>query len=135
MSPGATFARIVFGAFLLASGLNHFFGPWWAEPTGHEPAAVQLLSAFAHSGLLDVAMTIELVAGALILTGFFVPVALTVVMPVSTCALFWALVLEHQVGLIALSAIAFALNALLMFACLDHYRGVLRRWSPALGES
>ena len=55
-------------------------------------------------------MTIELVAGALLLAGFFVPVALCVVMPVSTCAVYWSVILEHQPAGAALALVAFALN-------------------------
>lgn len=134
MNPLVLTARIVFGAWMLANGLNHFFLSLWPEPQGVEPLAVQLMAAFVHSHLFDVAMFIELVTGALILSGFFVPVALCVVMPVSTCALYWSLILDHQAlgGLLAL--VAFLLNGLLMLAHLDHYRGALVRHAPTLGE-
>ena len=135
MNPLVLTARIVFGAGLLLNGLNHFFLRLWPEPVGIDPLAVQLMAAFVHSHLLDVAMFIELVAGALILTGSFVPVALCVVMPVSTCALYWSLVLDHQALGALLALIAFALNALLMFAYLDYYRGALARHAPTLGEA
>jgi hypothetical protein len=35
-------ARLVFGAWLLASGLNHFTLALWAEPTGTQPLAIEL---------------------------------------------------------------------------------------------
>lgn len=127
--------RILFGAWMLANGLNHFFFHAWAEPVGTEPLAAQLMAAFVHSHLIDVAMTIELVAGFLVLTGFFVPAALCIVMPVSTCAVYWAVILEHQPLGAALALIAFALNGLLMVGCLDYYRGALQRYAPALGEA
>ncbi len=38
-------------------------------PTGHEPLAIQLMDALVHSHLIDVAMAIQLVTGALILSG------------------------------------------------------------------
>lgn len=127
-------ARLLFGAWMLANGLNHFFLHLWAEPVGHAPLAVQLMDAFVHSGLLDVAMAIELATGALILLGRFTPVALCVLMPVSTCALYWSAVLEHQPPGALLAAIAFALNGLLMLAYIDHYRGALQRFTTTLGE-
>ncbi len=126
--------RLVFGAWMLANGANHFFFSLWPIPTGHEPLAVQLMSAFVHSRLFDVAMAIELVTGALILTGFFVPVALCVVMPVSTCALYWSVVLDHQPFGAVLALVAFALNGLLMLAYVDYYRQVLQRHALTLGE-
>ena len=135
MKPLVLAARLVFGAWMLANGANHFFFSLWPVPTGHEPLAIQLLAAFVHSRLFDVAMAIELVSGALILLGVLVPVALCVVMPVSTCALYWSLVLDHQpLGAIEAFA-AFALNGLLMLAYIDYYRGALRPRALALGEA
>ncbi|MEJ0038113.1 MAG: hypothetical protein WDO68_18880 [Gammaproteobacteria bacterium] len=126
--------RLIFGAWMLVNGANHFFFSLWPTPTGHEPLAIQLMSALVHSRLLDVAMTIQLVAGALILTGFFVPVALCIVMPISTCALYWALILDHQPLGAVLAFAAFALNGLLMLAYVDYYKGPLQRHALMLGE-
>ena len=130
--------RLIFGAWMLATGADHFFFSLWPMPTGHEPLAVQLMSALVHSRLFDVAMAIELVTGALILAGFFVPLALCVVMPVSTCALYWAVILDHQPLGAVLALAAFALNGLLMLAYIDYYKGYggpLQRRTLALGES
>jgi hypothetical protein len=55
VSAPVLLARILFGAWMLANGLNHFFLHLWAEPTGQAPLAIQLMDAFRHSGLLDVA--------------------------------------------------------------------------------
>ena len=128
-------ARLIFGAWMLASGVNHFFFSLWAEPIGHEPLAIQLMNALVHSRLLGVAMAIQLVTGALILTGFFVPVALCVVMPISTCALYWSAILDHQPLGAVLALAAFALNGLLMLAYIDYYKGPLQRRALALGEA
>jgi uncharacterized membrane protein YhaH (DUF805 family) len=127
-------ARILFGAWMLANGLNHFFLGLWAEPVGHQPLAIQLMDAFSHSGLLNMAMAIELATGALILLGRCTPAALCVLMPVSTCALYWSVVLDHQPLTALLALVAFALNGLLMAGYLDYYRGALQRSAPSLGE-
>jgi hypothetical protein len=126
--------RLVFGAWMLANGANHFWLGLWPEPTGHEPLAMQLMSALVHSRLIDVAMTIQLVTGALILAGFFVPLALCIVMPISTCALFWALILDHQPLGALLALVAFALNGLLMLAYIDYYKDPLQRHALMLGD-
>jgi uncharacterized membrane protein YhaH (DUF805 family)/uncharacterized membrane protein YphA (DoxX/SURF4 family) len=126
-------ARLVFGAWMLLNGLNHFFFTLWQTPTGQEPLSIELMSALVHSRLLDVCMLIELVGGALILLGLFVPAALSAVMAVSTCALFWA-VLDHQPLSLGLALVAFALNGLLMLAYLNHYKGALQRAPLTLGE-
>jgi len=127
--------RLVFGAWMLANGANHFFLHLYPEPTGHEPLAVQLMTALVHSRLYDVAMLIQLVSGALVLTGVMLPLGLCIVMPISTCAVFWAVVLEHEPVGAALALAAFALNGLLMLAYIDYYKGVLQRRALTLGEA
>jgi uncharacterized membrane protein YphA (DoxX/SURF4 family) len=127
--------RLIFGAFMLVNGLNHFFLHRFPEPVGHTPLAVQLMAALNHSGLMDVAMILQLAAGALILVGVFIPVALCVVMPVSTCAVYWAVVLDRQPAGAAVALAAFALNGLLMLAYIDYYKGVLQRSALTLGEA
>ncbi|MEO6080276.1 MAG: DUF805 domain-containing protein [Steroidobacteraceae bacterium] len=127
--------RLVLGVWMLANGANHFFFAQWAEPTGSEPLAIQLMNAFVHSGLFDVAMMIELVAGALLLGGILVPVALCVLMPVSTCALYWSVGLEYRPLGALLALAAFGLNALLMLAYLHYYRGALQRHALTAGET
>ena len=127
--------RIIFGAWMLIAGINHFFGPFYAEPTGTTPLAMQLMTGLVDSRLFDVVMGIQLVGGALVLAGVFVPVALCVIIPTLVCAAFWAVILEHQpVGAIV-ALVAVALNALLMFAYLDYYKGVLQRRALAVGEA
>ena len=126
--------RTIFGAWMLLNGLNYFFLSLWAVPTGHQPLSIELMGAFVHSGLLTFAMVAQLVTGAFLLTGVFAPAALCVVMPTSTCALYWAL-LEHEPLPLLLALVAFALNGLLMLAYLDHYKGALQRSALTLGES
>jgi putative oxidoreductase len=126
--------RLIFGAWMLVNGINYFVVPLYPMPTGHEPLAVQLMTALVHSHLIDVVMAIELVTGALILAGVFVPLALCVVMPISVCAAFWA-VLDHQPLGLFLGFAAVALNGLLMLAYIDYYKGVLQRQALAIGEA
>jgi uncharacterized membrane protein YhaH (DUF805 family)/uncharacterized membrane protein YphA (DoxX/SURF4 family) len=127
-------ARVIFGAWLLLNGANHFFFSLWPTPTGQQPLSMELMTALVNSHLLDVCMLIELVAGALLLLGVFVPAALCTVMAVSTCALFWA-ILDHQPLSLGLGLLAFALNGLLMLAYLPYYKGALQRAPLTLGEA
>jgi uncharacterized membrane protein YhaH (DUF805 family) len=127
-------AAMIFGAWMLLNGLNHFFFSVWATPAGATPLSAELMTSLVNSRLLDVCMLIELVGGALILLGLFVPAALCVTMAVSTSALFWA-ALDHQPVTLGLGLLAFALNGGLMLAYLDSYRGVLQRAPMTLGES
>jgi uncharacterized membrane protein YhaH (DUF805 family) len=126
--------RLVFGAWMLANGINHFFLPLYPQPTGHEPLAMLLMTALVHSRLFDVAMAIQLITGVLILAGVLVPVALCVVMPISVCALYWSVILDHQPLGAILALAAFALNGLLMLAYIDYYRDMLQRHALTLGE-
>ena len=126
--------RIIFGAWMLISGANYLFLSLWSVPMGHEPLSMELMGAFVHSGLLTVAMLIQLVGGALLLAGVFTPAALCVLLPTSACALYWAL-LEHRPLPLLLALLAFALNGLLMLAYLGHYQGALQRSPLTLGES
>ena len=135
MKSLALAGRLVFGAWMLANGVNHFFVSLYPQPAGHEPLAAQLMAALVHSRLFGVAMAIQLVTGALILAGVFVPVALCVVMPISVCALYWSVILEHQPLGAVLALAAFALNGLLMLAYVDYYRDMLRRRALTLGEA
>jgi uncharacterized membrane protein YphA (DoxX/SURF4 family) len=115
--------RLIFGAWMLVNGVNHFFVAMFPLPMGHAPLAVQLMNGVVNSHLIDVVMGIELVTGALILIGVFVPAALCVVMPLSVCAAFWAL-LDHTPLNLLLGLLALVLNAWLMLAYLDSYKGV-----------
>lgn len=126
--------RLIFGAWMLVNGINYFFVSLYALPIGHEPLSTQLMNGVVHSHLLDVVMGIELVTGALILIGVFVPAALCVVMPLSVCAAFWAL-LDHQPHSLLFGLVALALNGLLMLAYIDYYKGVLQRQALAIGEA
>jgi uncharacterized membrane protein YhaH (DUF805 family) len=126
--------RLILGAWMLVNAANHFLLSLWPTPSGHAPLSVELMGALVHSHLLDVSMLIELVTGALLLTGFFVPVALCVLMPISTCALYWS-ILDHQPLSLLFGFAAFALNGLLMLAYLDYYQGALQRTALTLGES
>jgi uncharacterized membrane protein YhaH (DUF805 family) len=134
MKQSVVAARVIFGAWMLVNGINHFFFSFWAMPTGATPLSAELMTALVHSQLLDVCMLIELVAGALILLGVFVPAALCTVMAVSVSALFWAVV-DHQPLTLLLGVLAFALNGLLMLAYLPHYKGALERAPLTLGET
>jgi uncharacterized membrane protein YphA (DoxX/SURF4 family) len=124
----------VFGSWMLINSASYLFLSSPA-PSGHQPLATQLMDALVHSRLLDVAMAIQLGTGVLILAGALVPVALALLMPISTCALFWALILDQQPMNAALAFAAFALNGLLMLAHLSYYQGALQRRALTVGEA
>jgi uncharacterized membrane protein YphA (DoxX/SURF4 family) len=126
-------ARLLLGLWMLVNGANYLLLSLWSAPASDGALAAQLMSALVNSQLLDVAMAIQLVTGALLLAGVFVPVALCALMPISTCALFWA-GLDLQPLNVLMALVAFALNGLLMLAYLPYYRSVLPLRAPAFGE-
>jgi hypothetical protein len=126
--------RVVFGAFMLLSGANRLLGPFFPLPVGHTPLSIELMTALVDSRLIHVVAGLQLIGGALILAGLFVPLALCVVMPLSVCAAFWAVVLDHQPAGAAVALLAVALNAWLCFAYFDAYRPMLKRRALALWE-
>jgi hypothetical protein len=126
--------QVVFGAFMLLSGANRLFGPIFPVPVGHTPLATELMTALVDSRLIDVVAGIQLATGALILANRFVPLALCVVMPLSVCAGFWAVILDQTAGGAAVALIALALNAWLCLAYIDAYKPMLAMRALALGE-
>jgi uncharacterized membrane protein YhaH (DUF805 family) len=119
--------RVIFGAWMLFNGISHFFFSLTPLPAGTTPMAAQFMTAVADAHVLDVAMGIQLVTGALILLGLFVPLALCVTMPLSVCAAFWGVIIDHQPLTALVTVAAFLLNGLLMLGYLDYYKGVLER--------
>jgi len=126
--------QVIFGAFMVISGANRLFGPWLPVPVGHTPLATELMTALVDSRLIDVVAGIQLVTGALILVNRFVPLALCVVIPLSVCAAFWAVILDQTPAGAAVALVSLALNGALMLAYLDAYRPMLKRRALAAFE-
>jgi uncharacterized membrane protein YhaH (DUF805 family)/uncharacterized membrane protein YphA (DoxX/SURF4 family) len=126
--------RLILGAWLLLYAANTLFLSLWPAPAGTEPLAELLMTSLVNSRLLHVALVVQMVAGVLLLAGFLVPLALTAQLCITTCALFWALFLEHSPLGALLTLVAFALNGLLMVAYLPYYRQILQRHTVAVGE-
>ena len=76
-------ARVVLGLPFLVFGLNHFlhFMPM-PEQTLPEDAA-KFVGALAASGYLNAVKVLEIIGGALVLSGRLVPLGLTFLTPVS----------------------------------------------------
>lgn len=127
--------RLLFGAWMLLAGANYLFLSLWPVPTSTDALATQLMDALVHSRLLDVAMVLQLIGGALLLAGLYTPAVLSLLMPLTTCALYWALVLDQQPLNLLLGVAAFALNGLLMLAHLPYYSDCLKRYTRSAGET
>src|SRR5690606_4097013 len=126
--------RVLLGAWTVLFAANILFLSFWPAPTGTEPLAEQLMTSLTNSRLLHVALAVQLVAGLLLLAGFLVPLALTAQLCVTTCAVFWAVFLEHSPAGALLTLATFALTGLLMLAYLPYYKAILQRHTVAAGE-
>ena len=129
--------RVLLGAVMVVTALQYFLPSLLAflpTATWQDPMSIRLMTAFDKSGLLAVAKFIHLVGGALLLVNRGVPFALAALMPVNLCGTFIALFVEGDALIAVLAVLAIALNALLMFAYLPSYRGVLEPGQLADGE-
>jgi len=125
--------RIVLGAILILFAANILFVS--GAPEGAQPLADQLMTSLVNSRLLYVALALQVVAGAALLAGILVPLALTVQMAITSNALFWALLLNQTPLMAVLTLAVFAINAALMIALLPCYKGVLDANALAVGEA
>lgn len=74
-------SRLLFGLAFVVFGLNGFFN-FMANPP-MAPEAGALMGAFAKTGyFFPMIKIVEIVAGALLLSGFFVPFALALIFPI-----------------------------------------------------
>lgn len=118
------FLRLVFAAWMIPAGLNHFF-PLFPQPMGAEPLSQELIAALIDSDLFAIIKVVELIAGVCILMGRFVPLALVACMPISFGVWYWDTPLEGWFTLAAAYGWAtLGCNVLLCLAYLDSYKGM-----------
>lgn len=118
------FVRLVFGAWMVPAGLNHFY-PLFPQPMGTKPLSHELVVALLSSHLFDIVKAVELIAGVCVLTGFYVPLALAVCMPVSVCIFYWDTPLEGWLsGASHFGEAALLCNCLLCLAYIKSYRAM-----------
>ena len=122
--------RMIFGGWMVYAGLNHWFH-FTPQPYGQNPLSIELTTALIESGVFDLVKATEFIAGVLVLTGAYVPLALVAALPVSVNVAYFNLVLEHN-GVINYVAgtLVLGLNLLLMLGYVDSYRSLLRLRQP-----
>ena len=119
--------RLIYAAWMIPAGLNHFV-PLYPQPLGNEPISIAVFTALLDSGLFTVVKAVELLAGVMLLVGYRVPLALVMVLPVSFTVWYWDTELQ---GWWTVSAIygwsVVGCNVLLLLAYWDHYRAMFTR--------
>lgn len=135
MTALLTPARWLLGLLLALLALDNVLALYLPFPVATTPMGFEFLEALHFSRLIYVAMGLMLVAGFAVLADRFVPLALALVMPVLVCMAYWAVVLEGSLGWSVLALVMVGLAALLMFAHLPAYAGMLRTRPLAVAES
>ena len=125
--------RLVFGAWMVPVGLEHFYH-LFAQPMGNVPVGRELIVALIASHLFDIVKAVELLAGLSVLTGLYVPLALAVCMPVSFCVFWWDAPIEGWGSIGApYGEVTLICNCLLCLAYFKSYRAMFAlRSTPRL---
>jgi uncharacterized membrane protein YphA (DoxX/SURF4 family) len=124
MKYAVWFVRLVFAAWMIPAGLNHFV-PLFPQPMGSQPLSHELIVALIDSHLFDIVKAVELFAGISVLTGFYAPLAVLLCMPVSFCVFYWDAPLEGWGSRAAIFGEATLLaNVLLCLAYIKSYRAM-----------
>jgi uncharacterized membrane protein YphA (DoxX/SURF4 family) len=118
MKYATWFVRLVFAAWMIPAGLNHFVY-LFPQPMGNQPLSTELITALLDSHMFLFTKTIELLAGLCVLFGFYTPLALIVCLPVSFCVWFWDVPLQGWGSVSAIYGWAVLLSNL--FLCANHF--------------
>lgn len=117
-----TIARTLLGLAFFVFGLNFFF-PFMPMPPMDGPAGAFAGALFATGYMFPMIKGIEVLAGALLLSGRFVPLALLLLAPVVVnIAAFHVFLTPGEIGM---SAVLVALLAFLGYAYRGSFRGAL----------
>lgn len=133
MKYAVWFVRLVFAGWMIPAGLNHFV-PLFPQPLGNQPLSRELFTALFDSHLFTLVKAVELLAGIGVLTGFYLPLALVVCMPVSFTVWYWDTALQGWGTVSAIYGWAVLLcNLFLVAAYCDSYRAMFAapRRAPA----
>ena len=116
--------RLVFAAWMIPAGLNHFI-PLFPQPMGSKPLSHELIVALLDSHLFDLVKAVELLVGLSVLTGLYTPLLLLMSMPVSFCVFYWDTPLEGWTSRAAIfgCSVLFC-NVVLCLAHLQSYRAM-----------
>ena len=120
MRLAITGARYLLGIVLFVFGLNGFLG-FIPQPPPPE-AGGAFLGALVGSGyVMTLVKATEVVVGALLLAGRFVPLALVALVPISVNIALYHAVLDPAVPGVIVAVAVFALNVFLIWAYRSYY--------------
>jgi uncharacterized membrane protein YphA (DoxX/SURF4 family) len=129
MKIALVIARIALGALMVFSGLNKFFAFVPVEPFTGE--AGRFMAILAESDFLGVVAVLEVAGGAMLITGFFVPLGIVLLGPVIVnIALFHGLIAGDW--LFPMAVVAELLFVVTLAGHFRAFRPVLR---PTMGPA
>jgi uncharacterized membrane protein YphA (DoxX/SURF4 family) len=82
------FVRLVYAAWMIPAGLNHFIR-LYPQPIGNRPLSIEVFTALLDSGLFTLVKATELAVGLAVLFGFRLPLFLLMALPVSFTVWYW----------------------------------------------
>lgn len=120
--------RIIFGAWWLYSGLNHWFH-FFEQPYGDTEVAIEFTKALESSGMLTIVKVLEVIQGVFILWGRLMPLNLASALPLTLVIAHWNLVLTPGPVEIVFGVLTVAMHGFLMLAYWDQYKPMFA-WNP-----
>ena len=88
MKYAVWFVRLVFAAWMIPAGIEHFIHIF-PQPMGSTPLSEEMILALLNSHLFDVVKGVELIAGAMLMLGYYPALGLVICMPVSFNVFYW----------------------------------------------
>lgn len=123
MRWAALAARILIGLPFVVLGLDHFL-KFLTIPMPELPDPAQhMMAALAPTGYLKIVKLLEILGGALILSGRFAPLGLVLATPVAVNIALWDIFLIGQPGL---GVVLTVLCAFLVWYYRRHFAGIVR---------
>ena len=127
MQYAVWFVRLVYAAWMIPAGLNHFIR-LYPQPTGNQPLSTEVFTALLDSGLFTLVKAVELLAGLAVLFGFRLPLMLLAVLPVSFTVWYWDTELQRWwTGSAVYGWAVLTCNVLLCLAYWPRYQAMFAR--------
>jgi uncharacterized membrane protein YphA (DoxX/SURF4 family) len=127
MQYAVWFVRLVFAAWMIPAGLNHFY-QLYPQPIGNQPLSIAVFTALLDSGMFTLVKAVELLAGLALLFGVRVALTLLVVLPVSFTVWYWDTELQGWwTGSAIYGWAVLGCNVVLCLAYWDSYRAMFAR--------
>jgi uncharacterized membrane protein YphA (DoxX/SURF4 family) len=88
MKYAVWFVRLVFAAWMIPAGIEHFIHIF-PQPMGSTPLSEEMILALLNSHLFDIVKGVEFIAGAMLMLGYYPALGLVICMPVSFNVFYW----------------------------------------------